>query len=234
MYEGIILAGGFGTRLQKAVADLPKPMAPIAGRPFLEIVLRYLARQGFGRVVLSLGYMSDTIISHFGDHFSGLEIAYVVEKSPLGTGGAVRLAMEECSSDHVYIFNGDTFLALDTEKVDRQWQDNRRPIIVGRYVSDTNRYGRLVTDQNKVIGFEEKGLDGPGLINAGCYVLNKGQLDHCPLYRPFSLETDYFARKVAVLPFDLFVTTEQFIDIGVPEEYERAQTELKPFLMASD
>ena len=109
MHEAIVLAGGFGTRLREVLPDLPKPMAPVAGRPFLEILLTSLADKGFSRVVLSLGYMADKIITYFGNSFTGLDLIYVVEDEPLGTGGAVRLALSQCLQDHIYILNGDTF-----------------------------------------------------------------------------------------------------------------------------
>lgn len=226
MLEGIILAGGFGKRLRSAAPDLPKPMAPVAGRPFLEILLEDLANKGFKRIVLSLGFMADKITSRFGDHFDGMRLVYVVEDSPLGTGGAIKLAMSKCVHDHVFIFNGDTFIDLEVDMVESLWQNNRRPVIVGREVPDTTRYGRLSTNGLQVHGFEEKGIDGPGVINAGCYVFNRGQLDVCPADTPFSIETDYFTRVIGRTPFDLFVTSGYFIDIGVPEDYYRAQREL--------
>lgn len=226
MREAIVLAGGFGTRLRQVVPDCPKPMAPIGGRPFLEILLGALARKGFGRVVLSLGFMADRIAGHFGERFAGLEIAYAVEDQPLGTGGAVRLAMSKCREDHVYIFNGDTFLDLEVDAVERHWLGNRHPIIVGQEVPDTARYGRLLTSNGRVNGFSEKGVGGPGLINAGCYVFNRGQLDRFDLNSAFSLEADYLANVVSETPIDVFVTAGQFIDIGVPEDFLRAQTDL--------
>ncbi len=224
--EAIVLAGGFGTRLRQVVPDRPKPMALVGGRPFLEILLGSLARKGFERVVLSLGYMADKIVAHFGDHFAGMEIAYVVEDSPLGTGGAVRLAMSKCVADHVFVFNGDTFLDLEVNAVERHWQQYHRTIMVGFKVPDTARYGRLLTEQNRVIGFVEKGIAGPGLINAGCYVFSSKQLDSFALITAFSLETDYLATLVSQSPVDLFVTNGQFIDIGIPEDLLRAQTEV--------
>ena len=154
------------------------------------------------------------------------QITYVIEDKPLGTGGAVRLAMEQCENDHTFVFNGDTFLDLETDAVEKLWQLNHKPIIVGREVSDTARYGRLVTAPNRVIGFVEKGTSGPGMINAGCYVLNNQQLDGFPLNQPFSLETDFLNKAVNQTPFDLFVTEGQFIDIGIPEDFARAQIEL--------
>lgn len=226
MLEGIVLAGGFGTRLRPVVADLPKPLAPIAGRPFLEILLTDLARKGFGHVVLSLGYRADRIVAHFGDGFSTLRLTHVIEDSPLGTGGAIRLALEHCAADHVFVFNGDTFIDLEVDALEARWQDCREPMIVGREVPDTARYGRLLVDRDHVVGFAEKGSAGPGLINAGCYVFPRRHFEGRPLPLAFSLESDYFPQAVREQPFGLFVTRGQFIDIGVPEDYTRAQTEL--------
>lgn len=224
--EAIILAGGFGTRLRQVVPDLPKPMAPVAGRPFLEILLSSLARKGFSRVVLSLGYLSEKVVEFFGDRFAGMELVYEIEDTPLGTGGAIRQALVRCTSDHVFVFNGDTYLDVETSEVEAHWQNHRVPIIVAREVPDTARYGRLATANNRVSGFREKGLAGPGLINAGCYVLPKTILDGFQRGVAFSLETDFLAKEVSQQRFDVFVTKGQFIDIGIPEEYQRAQTEL--------
>lgn len=221
--EAIVLAGGFGTRLRKVVADVPKPMAPIAGRPFLEIVLGTLARKGFSRVVLALGFMAEKITSHFGSNFAGLELAYVIEDTPLGTGGATRLAAEACTKDHVFVFNGDTYLDLETGLLEKQWLANRHPVVVGRQVPDTLRYGRLVVDGKRLTRFAEKGIAGSGLINAGCYVLATGALAQFPLHQPFSIETDYLVPEVARGTVEVFVTDGMFIDIGIPEDYARAQ-----------
>lgn len=224
--EAIVLAGGFGTRLRRVVADVPKPMAPIGGRPFLEILLTLLVRKGFYRVVLSLGYMAEKVRSHFGSRFLTLDLEYVIEEKPLGTGGGVRLALTRSVADHVFVFNGDTFVDLDVSRIERGWQANTRPLIVGREVSDTARYGRLLTMGGQAIGFAEKGMSGPGLINAGCYVLNRGQLDCFAAGAAFSLENDFLAPAVSRGEFDVFVATGAFIDIGVPDDFQRAQSEL--------
>lgn len=222
--EAIVLAGGLGTRLRQVVADVPKAMAPIAGRPFLEILLDSLARKGFSRVILSLGFMAEKISDHFGARFAGLNLAYVIEDIPLGTGGAVRLALQECTQDHVFIFNGDTFLDLEVESLEQQWQANSHSIVVGRRVPDTSRYGRLIVDDGRITSFAEKGIAGPGLINVGCYVLAKDALERFPLNQPFSIETDYWVREVENVTVDIFLTKGMFIDIGIPEDYVRAQT----------
>lgn len=227
--EAIILAGGLGTRLRTVVADMPKPMAPIAGRPFLEILLNVLAGKGFKRVILSVGFMAEKVSSYFGSLHAGMDLIYVMEDQPLGTGGGVRLSLEQVVSDHVFVFNGDTFLDLEIDQVEQQWQSRRHPIIVGRAVADTSRYGRLLVSDGVVQGFAGKDIAGPGLINAGCYVFKRQQLDDFPADQPFSLESDFLAPAVARGEFDVFVTAGKFIDIGVPEDFLRAQTELAGF-----
>jgi D-glycero-alpha-D-manno-heptose 1-phosphate guanylyltransferase len=221
--EAIVLAGGFGTRLRALVPDTPKPMAPVAGKPFLEILLQTLAQKGFKRVALSLGFLAHKVTEHFGVRFAGMDLHYVVEDQPLGTGGAVRLALASCLQDHVFVFNGDTFLDLEVHAVEAAWQADKRPIIVARHVPDTARYGRLLTEAERVTGFAEKGASGPGLINAGCYVFARDQLDSFALHRNFSLETDYLVHAVQQTAFNAFVTKGLFIDIGVPEDYFKAQ-----------
>lgn len=227
--EAVVLAGGFGTRLKQVVLNLPKPMAPIAGRPFLEILLSMLARKGFTRVVLSLGFMSEKIISHFGDNYLDMDLIYEVEDFPLGTGGAIRAALKNCFADHVFIFNGDTYLDLEVDELELIWQSNHNPLIVVREVSDTSRFGRVNLDSGRVADFLEKGIPGPGLINAGCYVLPKNVLDEFPLDQAFSIETDFFIKYLQLIRFDGFVTKGQFIDIGVPEDYFLAQNTLAGF-----
>lgn len=221
--EAIILAGGFGTRLRELLPDLPKPMAPIAGRPFLEILLLSLSHKGFTRVILSLGFMAVKISEYFGNRFEGMDLVYIVEDSPLGTGGAVRLALSICEEEHIYVFNGDTYLDLEVEAIEQLWKKNGHPIIVGREVANTARYGRLLTTNNCVKGFTEKGATGPGMINAGCYVFTRIQLDAFPLYKAFSLESNFLVDLVAQSKVNIFETKGLFIDIGVPEDYILAQ-----------
>jgi D-glycero-alpha-D-manno-heptose 1-phosphate guanylyltransferase len=224
--QAIILAGGFGTRLRQVIADVPKPMALIAGRPFLELLLGSLATKGITKVVLSIGFMGEKISTFFGDSFAGMELAYAIEDEPLGTGGGVRLAINQITEDHVYVFNGDTFLDIELALVERQWLDHKRPIIISCEVPDTCRYGRLIASGGVVTGFTEKGVKGSGLINAGCYVLERTQLDKFLLKTHFSLESEFLGPAVMRGEFDMFVTHGIFIDIGIPEDYARAQAEL--------
>lgn len=221
--EAIVLAGGFGTRLRTVVADVPKPMAPVAGKPFLDILLRALARKGVARVVLSVGYLGACIRDHFGTAFAGMAIDYAVESRPLGTGGAARLALQRCSGDRVLLLNGDTYLDFDADQVEAVWSAQRMPVLVACAVPDAMRYGRLRIEHGRLTGFLERGAPGPGTINGGCYLLPRTLLDGFAPEQAFSLETGFLAPAVARGEFALVVSDGAFIDIGVPEDYLRAQ-----------
>jgi D-glycero-alpha-D-manno-heptose 1-phosphate guanylyltransferase len=221
--EAIVLAGGFGTRLRQIVPNLPKPMAPIREKPFLEILLASLSNKKFKRVILSLGFMANKISDYFGGHYLGMELIYSIEDKPLGTGGAIRKALSFCKGDHVFIFNGDTYLDLEVDEVEKLWRHSQHSIIVGREVADVSRYGQLIVKEGLVIAFTEKGASGLGLVNAGCYVLARNQLDHFPLNLNFSFENYYLKNIVTQLPINVFITKSLFIDIGVPEDYFLAQ-----------
>jgi D-glycero-alpha-D-manno-heptose 1-phosphate guanylyltransferase len=222
--EVIILAGGFGARLKKEVPNLPKPMAPVAGQPFLEILLKSLSKKGFLRIILSLGYMSEKIVNYFGDNFLGMDLIYVIEDKPLGTGGAIRKSLKKCNNDHVLVLNGDTFIDIDVQGIEEQWQENNVPIIVACSVPDTSRYGRLEINDRRVTGFSEKDMAGRGLINAGCYLLPTNLLERYSEGKNFSFETDFLYDALNKYRFDCFMSQSVFIDIGVPEDFERAQT----------
>jgi D-glycero-alpha-D-manno-heptose 1-phosphate guanylyltransferase len=227
--EAVVLAGGLGTRLRSVVPDLPKPMAPVAGRPFLEILLSSLARQGVARVVLSVGHRAAQIVEHFGAAYDGLEIDYAVEDSPLGTGGAVRLALSRCRSEPVLVLNGDTFLELDLPALWACWRADRAPVVVAREVEDTARFGRMRIEDGRVIAFAEKGVAGPGTINGGVYLVPRDLLDGFEPGRAFSIESDFFTPQAGRRTIRAFVARGRFIDIGVPDDYARAQSLLAPF-----
>ncbi len=229
MKEAVVLAGGFGTRLRSVVSDVPKPMAQIAGRPFLELLLANLVRNGFQRIVISVGYLADTITAHFGTDYLGVPLVYAIEDAPLGTGGAIRASIAHCRDECVYIFNGDTYLGLDTAHTDALWAARHRPIIVALEVQDTSRYGKLQTDADgRILRFLEKDASGgPGLINAGCYVLPTDVVRDFPGAERFSFEVDFLRDAVVRDEFLVHVTSAEFIDIGTPEDYLRAQTLLR-------
>jgi D-glycero-alpha-D-manno-heptose 1-phosphate guanylyltransferase len=229
--KAIVLAGGLGTRLRKAVPELPKPMAPIAGKPFLEILLSNITKHGVNHITLSVGYRYDMIKAYFGDSYREIPLRYVIEKSPLGTGGALRKAVSGLMpNEPVFVINGDTFLQLDMEEMHRIYYESGADVgIALKAVSDTMRYGRVVLspDGSGVQEFEEKGIKAPGFINAGLYLLQPKIFDSFGLPEKFSLEKDCFAAHLQEINFLPFVAEGYFIDIGVPEDYLRAQYELK-------
>ena len=221
-----MLAGGLGTRLRAVVPDLPKPMAPVSGRPFLEILLTMLAARRFERVVLSLGHLADKVVKHFGTTFAGMDLVYEIEKAPLGTGGALRVAIARARADHVFVINGDTFLDLEFDAVEAQWQRERLPIIAAKDVADASRYGRLNVSDGFVTEFVEKGVTGGGLINTGYYVFPTDIAADLPAREAFSLESDFLEHAVSKRRIRMFESRGRFVDIGVPEDYSRAQVEL--------
>ena len=225
--KAIVLAGGFGTRLREKVPNIPKPMAPVAGRPFLEYILDRLVAGGIAEIILSVGYRANTIIDHFSETYRGVTVNYAIETEPLGTGGAIVHALHESSNAPVLILNGDTFLNIDFEELIHWYKENPVPIaMVLKKVPDTSRYGSVLLSGEKVVGFEEKGKCGPGLINAGVYIVQANVFKKLGFSGKFSFETEFLQKQCAVLATRAFITDAYFIDIGIPEDYERAQFEL--------
>jgi D-glycero-alpha-D-manno-heptose 1-phosphate guanylyltransferase len=225
--EAIILAGGLGTRLNSRIPGLPKPMAPIAGRPFLEILLDALVGAGCSRVILSVGHLRDVIINHFGESYRGVPVRYVVEETPLGTGGAIRNALQEASEAAVFVLNGDTYLDVDYAQMYAAHAALGGSMTIAvALVNEMARYGGVAIDGDCATGFIEKGRTGPGWINAGVYALESDFPWPDNLPARFSFETDVLAACVTQLRPAVFRCRGQFLDIGTPEDLDRAQTEL--------
>jgi D-glycero-alpha-D-manno-heptose 1-phosphate guanylyltransferase len=222
--EAIVLAGGRGTRLQSLVSDVPKPLAPVAGRPFLAWVLDHLAANGIRRVILATGYMSERIEQAIGREWQSMAVEYSVETSALGTGGAVRQARDRLLGGSAHILNGDTFLRYGPALLEEATHAAATQIGVAlAQVEDVSRYGAVVVCGGLVRRFEEKGGSGPGLINAGSYFLTRTALDGLPDRLAFSLETEVLQPQAAAGAIAGFAGTTDFIDIGVPLDYGRAQ-----------
>lgn len=220
--EAIVLAGGFGTRLRPVVSDVPKPMALVAGRPFLRYVLDSLSENGFDHVVLAVSYMHQAIEDYFHEQYRNLSISYSIEECPLGTGGAISQALTLCENDWVFILNGDTYLEVDYSALER-CINNSTSCIVSSYMMDcADRYGTLsVTACGTVDHFIEKGSVKKGLINGGAYLLKRDAL--IGFEGPFSFERDYLEPHVGDGILVACEAKGTFIDIGVPDDYERAQ-----------
>lgn len=228
--EAIVLAGGFGTRLAHVVPDVCKPMAPVAGRPFLRFIMDQLAASGFDRVVVADGYRRDQIEEFFGGSYRGMAVEYSPEDTPLFTGGAVKRALGRCRSDWVFVLNGDTWLDVDfasMEAVAVDSPDGVSAVIAVKRMRGFERYGTVDVDAGGALAaFHEKRPCEEGLINAGVYLLCRDALDGMP--KKFSLESDYFERVVGEGALRAAECTGGFIDIGVPKDYELAQTMLAP------
>ena len=226
-FHAIVLAGGLGTRLREVIGQTPKPLASIADRPFLAYLLEFMANQRVSTVILSIGYMQQTVINTLGDKFDSLSLQYSVEEMPLGTGGAIKKAMERVPSSYVFIVNGDTLFKVNYVDM-MALALKRRPALVMalKRVDDCSRYGRVVLEGDRVIGFDEKGVPGAGVINGGLYLMVRSIFDGWELLDKFSFEKDFLNPHIRALAPIAYVSDSYFIDIGVPQDYERARREL--------
>lgn len=221
-YTPIILAGGFGSRLRSVVSDRPKVLAEINGKPFITFILNKLENEGFKNIILSTGYMGDMIKKTIGEEYKGLTIKYFKEDKPLGTGGALKNIGKFIKQKNLLVMNGDTLHNINTRNlIDSLKGDN--DIILGIYKNDASRYGLLKIDRNKLIlSFNEKNnKNKSGLINIGTYFLNKENLLK---YNDdiFSIENDYFPKRIKDKKLYVQISRGKFIDIGIPEDYFKA------------
>lgn len=228
--EAIVLAGGFGTRLAHVVPDVCKPMAPVAGRPFLRFIMDQLAAAGIERAVVADGYRKEQIEGFFGGSYRGMDVTYSPEEDPLFTGGAVKQALTRCQGDWVFVMNGDTWLDADfaaMEAVAASASATVKAVVAVKRMRGFERYGTVdVSAEGALTAFHEKRPCEEGLINAGVYLVRRSSLDSMP--ERFSLESDYFERVVGDGALRAVECGGGFIDIGVPGDYELAQTMLAP------
>ncbi len=227
----IILAGGFGTRLQELISDLPKPMAPVNNRPFLTYLLDFLESYGITDVVICTGYLAQKISAYYGNSYKNISLRYSHEDSPLGTGGAIKQALGLCSDETVFVLNGDSFFDIDLQKFYKLHLPTDAVVSIAlRRVDDSSRYGSIETDkENRITRFTEKTAGAhPGSISAGIYLINtRPFLQHAPAQPAFSIEKDFFEKQLKKLTFKGYLFEGYFIDIGIPSDYKRAQHELR-------
>lgn len=248
--DAIVLVGGLGTRLRQVITDVPKPMAPVKGVPFLDILLERLLRYSvIERVVLAVGYKREVVQNYFGDRAYNRKILYAIEKEPLGTGGGIRNALAHTRSREVLVVNGDTLFDVDIEAMIESHRKHEADLTLAlKPMRDFNRYGTVCLENAhleeahslgsseehhplqtaRVTGFQEKQHQTEGLINGGVYLLNQTIFDGLEKRLPhrFSFETDFLEIYLQRLKIHSFTSTGYFIDIGIPEDYHRAQHEL--------
>lgn len=224
--EAIVLAGGLGTRLRDVLPETPKCMAMIGDKPFLVYVLDFMASFGISKVILSVGYRKDQVINYFGNSYKSIKLEYATENEPLGTGGAVKAAFNYTSLNEIFVLNGDTYFVPDLRKMMQQHTANSADITIAvKQVSDTSRYGRVITDSaGRITGFMEKEPNaGSGSLNGGIYLLKRKTIDHIPKHQ-FSLEHDVFKKQYQVYKMQAFHSDAFFLDIGIPDDLVKAQT----------
>ncbi|NVJ60869.1 MAG: NTP transferase domain-containing protein [Gammaproteobacteria bacterium] len=220
--EVIILAGGLGTRLRSEVSDVPKPMAPVGAKPFLEVILDNFLRFDISKFVISIGYLGGVISSYFGNSYKGIEIAYCHEDEPLGTGGAIKKALNYIENQQAIIVNGDTFIDLDFSDMFSQFSRQQSQIMIAlKEVDNCSRYGTVKINSNNLVVDFSSNQTGKGLINTGVYMVS------CDFFRKlfteekFSFEK-YIESNVSSLNINAYISNSYFIDMGIPEDYQKA------------
>ena len=234
--EAILLCGGLGTRLRSVVSDRPKPMADIAGKPFLHYLVKMLSESGVKHLIFALGYMGEQIEVYFqsGEDY-GLSISYSYEDSPLGTGGAIRNALSNVSGENVLVLNADTYFHTDYESLLREQLKNKAAMtIASRKIEDISRYGAILKDESgRILRWNEKMSSDqvetprPGEINGGIYVMQKSLIEKIPEGKQ-SLENDCIPAwledglYLQAIPSDGY-----FMDIGIPEDYAQFKEDVE-------
>jgi D-glycero-alpha-D-manno-heptose 1-phosphate guanylyltransferase len=222
--EAIVLAGGFGRRLSHIITDVPKPMADINGKPFLEYIFEYLSKQGITRVVVTVSYKKEFIMDYFKNEYQDIKITYSVGDTPLGTGGDMKKALKICNDEKVFVLNGDTYFDVNLDLMKKYHLDKNADItIASKLMSNFKRYGTLNLDRNgKILSFVEKQPTKTGYINGGIYIVKKEALISID-QEVFSFEKDFMENETFNLNAYANISNGYFIDIGLPEDYYKAQ-----------
>jgi D-glycero-alpha-D-manno-heptose 1-phosphate guanylyltransferase len=226
--EAIILVGGLGTRLKDVLRDIPKSMALLNNQPFLNYIFNYLNKNNIRKAILATGYLHDKIRDYYGNSYKDIKIEYSVESKPLGTGGAIKKALGKACSENVLIMNGDTFFDVNIAEMMVVHQSNHADLTMAlKPMNNILRYGIVKIDNSRVISFEEKKKKDHGYINGGVYLAKKNLFDRFDLPDKFSFEEDFLKKFTLKLEIHAFISDTYFIDIGLPEDYQKAQKELR-------
>lgn len=227
----IILAGGFGTRLQSVVSDVPKPMAPVNNKPFLAYILQYLKHNNITKILLSVGYKHEIIEKYFGHTYLGMSIKYVIEDKALGTGGAIKKALAYTNDNELFIINGDTFFDVDLGFLKQQFMKIDSKLFLSlKQMHNFDRYGCVETnEEQEIIAFKEKESRKTGNINGGIYLITKEIFNGYNLPDVFSFEA-FMQEEFNALNAMALVFNTYFIDIGIPDDYAKAQIELRKYI----
>lgn len=224
-FDVIILAGGLGTRLSSVVKDVPKPMAMVGGRPFMDHILKQLPLGNINKIILAVGHKYEVIEEYYGTVYENVKIEYSIENEPLGTGGGIAQALRLVESDTCLILNGDTYFDINYEEL---WQTHKESdklmTLALKYMEKPARYGTVLLESTEIVKFQEKQAGLPfGIINGGIYWASKALLDEMPDLEKFSFESEVLEKKVTENKLGGYISEGLFIDIGIPEDYARSQ-----------
>ncbi len=231
--EAIILAGGIGSRLKEVTGEKPKCLALVNEKPFINYLIKFLENFEYEKIIISVGYQTETIQSHINSLNSKVEIVYSKEDSPLGTGGALKKALSLCSNEQVLVLNGDSFFEIDLNEFSFYHDYCGADFTLAlKDVPESGRYGTIeISPEGNVLRFKEKNSSNEsGLINAGIYLVRKNfYLEQCPKQETFSLEKDIVEALYSRFNFRGWMGRGYFIDIGIPEDYKKANDDFKRF-----
>jgi D-glycero-alpha-D-manno-heptose 1-phosphate guanylyltransferase len=231
--ECIVLAGGLGTRLRTVVNDLPKCMAPVSGKPFLYYILKDLESKNIQHVILALGYKCDVIINWLVETNWQFKVSYIIEKEPLGTGGAIKLALKKTIGKNVLIMNGDSFFVFNLKQMLQMHESTNAAITIAlKEMYQFSRYGNVtITQNNTIIAFDEKKFCEKGFINGGVYIIDTEKNIFIDCKQKFSFEKDVLQNICCTQLLNGFVSEGYFIDIGIPEDFAKANLEFSTLFL---
>lgn len=217
-----------GTRLREVITDVPKPMAPVNDKPFLYYLFKWIKQYPVDKLVLSVGYKSESIVKYFGNSVFNIPLEYVVEGKPLGTGGAVKYALQKTKGRNILILNGDTYFPIDLNKF-FSFHNKRNSLftVALKRMQNFDRYGTVECKRNTILKFNEKKFCKDGLINGGIYLIDRQFIEYRKLPGEFSLEKEILEKEAGTSVLKGLVFDDLFIDIGIPDEYLRAEAVLK-------
>jgi D-glycero-alpha-D-manno-heptose 1-phosphate guanylyltransferase len=226
--EVIILAGGSGTRLRGITNDLiPKPMVEVNGKPFLEYILSELSKYNVTSIVLSVGFKYEVIKNYFKDSYKDIPIKYSIENDLLGTGGAVKQALNYTNDDDVCVLNGDTLFKINFDEFYSKHVSKSSLLSIAlKEMENFDRYGTVLVSDSAICSFKEKQFCESGLINGGIYCLNKKLTEYFPNKDKFSFEKELLESQYDKIEINYSINDDYFIDIGIPEDYLKAKSDL--------
>jgi D-glycero-alpha-D-manno-heptose 1-phosphate guanylyltransferase len=226
--EAIILAGGMGTRLREVIADIPKPMAPVNNKPFLFYIFNWIKDYQVEKAILSVGKGAEKVMDYLHNSFNNIPVEYAIETKSLGTGGAVRFALQKAKGEDILILNGDTYFPIDLNEFFQFHTENKNLFSVAlKPMKNFSRYGSVEIFNNNILRFNEKKFCSDGLINGGIYLANKKFIESRQLPEVFSLEQEILEKEAGSSTLKCMKFDDMFIDIGIPEDYRRAESILK-------